>query len=385
MSRQWTACFRSALWIGSFISLIGLMNLSSHGEQTDGDADDSRDQLVLLTTGRMLTGRVTRNGGGYLVEQSNGRIQVAAEDVKFVVNDLREAYRKQRDSIVEPTPATHIALANWCISHRLHDEARDELKRCLKRDPENVEARRLLLRLTDTIRAGLPLRGDEVAPLKTQDGFVQPDVESLGGLSREAASQFTSRIQPLLLNKCGNASCHGMASSNTFKLTMSRGAGKGSRQNTERNLYETMRYVDLETVTNSRLLQVFQGSHGGKGTIFVGPAGAEQIKQIKAWVVSVVEEKQAEARKLEQRPRLATKVHSKYRVTQASAVVEKTSDSEGRGAPMKNDFEAPPLEPVVDKAKPRELKVDPTDAIELARERQDPFDPEVFNQRYRRP
>lgn len=384
MSRQWTACLRGTLWIGAFIAQVGLMNRSSFGQEAVGNSDDSREQLVLLKSDRMLVGRVSRNGGGYLIEQSNGRIQVAAEDVKFVVNDLREAYRKQRDSIVEPTPATHISLANWCISHRLHEEARDELKRCLKMDPDNVEARRLLLRLTDTIRAGLPPRFETVEPARTREGFQQPEVESLGGLSRETASLFTSRIQTLLLNKCGNASCHGMAAPNAFKLTMTRGAGKGSRQNTERNLHETLRYIDLETVADSQLLKAAQGSHGGKGTIFVGPAGAEQVKQLKAWALTVAEEKQAENRKLQTRPRLITKNHSKQRVTQVSATAGKTSNPDSDELSMTNDVDDAPLEPAADLAKPRELKVDPTDAMELAREPQDPFDPEVFNQRYRK-
>jgi len=361
------------------------MIATSRGQDRPSDeAEDARERLVLLTTGRMLTGKVSRNGGGYLIEQPNGRMQVSAEDVKFIVKDLREAYQKQRDSIVEPTPATHVALANWCISYGLHDEARDELKRCLKTDPENTDARRLLQRLTDTIRAGLPPRVEEAAPRKTADGFVQQDSESLGGLSRETATQFTSRIQPLLLNKCGNAGCHGFASSNQFRLTLARGAGKGSRQNTERNLSETLRYIDLDTVADSRLLRASQGAHGGKGTIFVGPAGADQMKSLRTWALAVAEEKQTEAQKLERRPRLASKGNSPHRVTQASATDEGTTISTKRESPKKLDSDDAAVTAMENSPRPRELKVDATDATELAREPVDPFDPEQFNRRFRR-
>lgn len=396
MFRHWTACLRSALWIGSFVAVLRLMNQSSLGQQDFGaKTDEARERLVLLTTGRMLTGQVTRNAGGYLVEQPNGRIQVLNEDVKFVVNDLREAYRKQRDSIVEPTPATHVALANWCISYRLHDEARDELKKCLKTDPENAEARRLLQRLSDTIRAGMPAKADEPQPRKTLEGFAQPSVESLGGLSRETASQFTSRIQPLLLNKCGNASCHAQGSANEFRLSMARGGAVGSRRNTEHNLAETLRYIDLEEVNNSRLLRTTKGSHGGKGTIFSGPGGAEQMKLLRAWALAVVEEKQAEAEMLEMRPRLAGKRRAKHRVIQASATGEtsvkvvKTSvnstDHPSTGVEVPDDEPHDEPRPLVDSpAKPRELRADPTDAVELAKEPSDPFDPDIFNQKIHR-
>ena len=362
------------------------MSASLHGQQrADADAADSEERLVLLVTGRMLTGQVSRNAGGYLIEQPNGRVQIPADEVKFVVKDLHEAYLKQRDSIVEPTPATHVALANWCISHRLHDEARDELKKCLKSDPDNSEARRLLQRLTDTIREGLPPKMDEAALRKTADGFIQPEVESLAGLSRETASQFTSRVQPLLLNKCGNASCHGASTSNAFRLTLSRGAGKGTRQNTEHNLSEALRYVDVDEVASSQLLRVSQGAHGGKGTIFVGPAGANQIQLLRNWAQSVAQEKRTEAKKLEDRPRLASKSHSKRFVTQASAEMEGDGKSFGRHAVATPETGEETLTEVVNSSKPGELKADPTDAVELAREPEDPFDPDQFNRRFRRP
>jgi hypothetical protein len=389
MSPYQKTCVRNAWWIGSLFACCCLASGDLRGVMGGDDSlDDARERLVLMTSGRILTGRVSRNGGGYLVEQPNGRVQVPLDDVRFVVNDLREAYRKQRDSVVAPTPGTYIALANWSISHRLYDEARDELKKCLKVDPENDDARRLLQRLADTLRANLPLRASDPLPLKTVDGFVQPDVASLGGLSRESAMQFTSRVQPLLLNKCGNAACHGVASSHEFKLTLARVGGHGSRQNSERNLAETMRYIDQENVTRSRLLAVSQGAHGGKGTIFVGPAGTEQFRLLRAWARTVVEEKQAEARELENLPQVVSRKNKRKRVTQASATRtesagtgrhERDHDSDDRDSDDEVLMHANHLE------EPRELKPDPTDAAALALEPVDPFDPDLFNRRLRRP
>ena len=76
-----------------------------------------------MNSGRILTGQVSRNAIGLSGRTAEWkRVQVVLEDIKFVANDLRDLYRKQRDSIVEPTPATHVALANWCIAYRLYDE-----------------------------------------------------------------------------------------------------------------------------------------------------------------------------------------------------------------------------------------------------------------------
>lgn len=388
MSPQRPACFRSALWIGSFIVCFGMMSELARGQSENRDSsDDSRERLVLLKSGRMLTGQVIRNAGGYLIEQAGGHVQIPVEEVKCIVKDLREAYYKQRDSIVEPTPATHLALAHWCISYRLYDEAGDELKKCLKSDPENEEARRLLQRLTDTIRATLPAQIVDPTPRKTAEGFLQHDVESLGGLSPEMAAQFTSRIQPLLLNKCGNARCHGTASSNKFQIVPSRVSGHGTRQGSERNLAEILRYIDTDNVAKSRLLSALQGAHGGKGTIFVGHSGTDQIKTLRTWVRTVAQEKRIEAEEIEQMARFAPKSKSKRRVVQASAKSEpldKEVDAAISNASFSQEVDDVATASDDESPQPKELRPDPTDAKALALEADDPFDPEQFNKRSRR-
>lgn len=367
-----------------------MMNVILRGDEESPpphDTEDTREQLVLFTNGRMLSGRVSRNGGGYLIEQANGRIQVPADDVKFVAKDLRDAYRKQRDSIVEPTPATHLALANWCISHRLLDEANDELKKCLNADPENQEARRLLQRLTDSFRTNLPPKVVEPMPLKTVDGFLQPEVESLGGLSKETAAQFTSRVQPLLLNKCGNASCHGSTSTNPFKLTPARLGSMGSRQNTERNLAETLKYLDMEDVASSHLLRATKGSHGGKGTIFIGPAGSDQMKQLREWALTVAKEKHAKDEEFNRHKERVVDSSPKKRnqkIVQAGhtdAEAKDGAESDTAAAAPTNDLDESAKR---DSARPRLLKPVPNDAKALALEPDDAFNPEDFNRRFRR-
>ena len=166
-----------ALSFGVALSLTAL-SLSARA-----DEGEVRERVIVMTSGRILTGQTTRNAGGWLVEHASGRVQVPGDQVKVVADSMRDAYRKQRDAIVEPTPATHVMLAQWCITYRLNDEARDELKKCLKRDPEHEEARKLLRRLDESLTAKTVTPQSTVLPLRTPDGFVVPDVESLGGLS----------------------------------------------------------------------------------------------------------------------------------------------------------------------------------------------------------
>lgn len=318
---------RAAFSIRSGLTLAGLACLSvAVLIVRSGLADDTEpsERVILMTNGRVLTGFASRNAGGWLVEQANGRVQVPIEQVNVVANNLADAYRKQRDAVVEPTPATHLALAQWCISYRLHNEARDELRKCVKLDPEHSAARKLLRRLDDMLDPPqVKTTPKDQIVLKTGDGFVVPDAESLGGLSNEAAAGYTLRIQPLLINKCGNASCHGSTTPaekpEGFHLIPVRPGTSGHRMYTERNLAEVLRYIDIQEPGLSPLVAIPQGTHAGSPSVFSGAAGNTQIKMLRAWIKTVAQEKRTEEEELLDRPSLATKKRPSQREGRGSA------------------------------------------------------------------
>jgi hypothetical protein len=365
--------------------------------------------VILMNTGRILTGFASRNAGGWIVEQPNGRVQVPLDQVNVVANSLVDAYRKQRDSVVKPTPATHMALAQWCISYRLHHEARDELKKCLTLDPDHTSARKLLRRLDDMLDPVEP-RKLPAAPNRTSDGFLVPDAESLGGLSTDAATTFTQRIQPLLINKCGNASCHGTTSSKVkvegFHLIPVRPGTTAHRLYTERNLAEVLRYIDLQEPGLSPLVAIPQGTHAGTAGVFHGTAGNGQIKMLRAWILAVAREKQAEEDELSLRPSIAAK---STRQTPASSSVDDSLNSEmdlpeaavltasGTDAPVRAAMKFNPGQVPGSNVgnSPAELTTDQRDAQPVSpgkgtasrseRTTDDPFDPDIFNRRFHSP
>lgn len=365
------------------LAAFGLSLVVSFALTARADDGGLRERVIVMNSGRILSGQMTRNAGGWLVEQSSGRVQVPEEQVKLVADNLRDAYRKQRDAIVEPTPATHIMLAQWCISYRLNDEARDELKKCLKRDPDHDEARKLLRRLDDTMIVRPVATTAISSPLKTPEGFVVPEVESLGGLSRETATAFTARVQPLLMNKCGNAACHGSASRGEFKLNSIRVGSNGHRMYTERNLAEALRYIDINDPALSPLIAVPQGSHGGTTAIFHGPQSAEQLKTLRSFIKMVAKEKQTEEQELAQRPSVLGKKKSSAGSIETTAA----SDSPLRDAAVKpaaHSLSATRPQAVfaneVRDDLPQTLPDD--DTIPLDEDTNDAFDPNVFNRRF---
>lgn len=320
-------------------------------------------QVLVLIDGRILRGGIFPQAGGYSVERPNGTLMINREQVRCVARDLPDAYRRQREGMTDPTASDLIQLAEWGISYRLYDNARDELKRALKRDPENETARLMLTRLEEQLLA--TRQPPSPAPLNGE-GYVVPQVESLGGLSRSAASQFTGRIQPLLVNKCGGASCHGGESPQDFRLTNVRLESANHRHAAERNLSAVLKQIDIHEPLRSPLLDVSRGAHGGMRTpLFTGAQGAEQQKLLKNWVQIVAKERQAEESTLAKRPAL------------------KPNDRASAGGVILASAQVSAAEP---QRLPESMPVVPAASdVELPmplRRFNDAFDPEAFNQKY---
>lgn len=341
------------------------------------DTSPSRtEQLVVMRDGRILQGVVQRHAVGYYVERSNGSILVPQEQVRCVARDLADAYRLQREQMLDPTSADLLRLAEWCISYRLYDEAQQELKRALRREPDNDTARRMLAKLEDRLMASPQL----AAPRARVDqlGLVMSDVESLGGLSKELAMEFTSRIQPLLINKCGNAACHGFSSRSDFRLTHVRNGSANHRLSSQQNLALVLKQIDLSNPKASPILQRTQGAHGGATfAIFSGAGGTAQRQTLENWVFAVVKEQQKEAEQLANRSPLKptkAKVNPTDEATETASTQVQPAKFETTVAPaiaesmhLQSLGEEAPSSPSEPATRPR---------------RNDAFDPEEFNRLY---
>jgi hypothetical protein len=263
-------------------------------------------QVLVMQSGRTLKGSVSRSPNGYVVEHAAGRLVVPFDEVRVVGDSLPDAYRRLRESFTEPTAATHYDLARWCWTHHLPDEARSELIMALDRDPDHDAARDLLERIDEHVAQSR--KKSAPADSRLVAGMEVPEVESLAGLSRETAARYTSRVQPLLMNKCGNASCHGTNSSQSLRLESVRGTGAGHRIHSERNLAALLEYIDVERPERSALLTALDGNHGGLNrSLFYGPSGERQVKLLKDWIHAAAKEKRNAGRQRDRQPSVLTK------------------------------------------------------------------------------
>jgi hypothetical protein len=350
------SCRRNAL-IAGVVLLTSLRHLSPlaaappDGLPPMADIDvppevphDAPQRVIVLHSGQTVIGDLEPRPGGYLVKQSGGLVVIPFTLIRLTARDLPDAYRKLQDTLHNPTAHQHIELARWCHSHKLYDSARAEIRRALILEPERRDARELLVQVERETSGELtvPVPRDAGPAV---DGFRTPRPESLAGLSPETVQTYVRRIQPLVMNKCGNARCHGAAASNDFRLTPVRQGMSGFQTFTEHNLTALLRQVSEVEFTDSPVVRSTIGPHGGvTRPLFTGRGAEQQRTDLLNWLERAARER----------------AHHAFVTGQPSSL---TDSAEPLAAPGGRD---PFLQQV------------------LAEELPDAFDPEEFNRRWRR-
>ncbi len=272
----------------SFIGPAG-SSVNSPSSLTPGE------RVLVLRTGRVMKGRIKMISTGWLVSTDRGNAVIPFEQVHFDADDLNSAYLRLRIQNGRPTVATHLRLAEWCLSQDILAEAARELRDALEKDPANETARLMLNRVDNEIHRRTPQpepseQPNDVVILRDREIEAPVDeVRSLSGLSPDTAREFVASIQPLLLNKCGNARCHGSAAKNEFKLTKLRSGSGNSRVVSERNLAAVLKDLQPGPNNRTRLTTIVRGTHAGK-TIFNGRYGAVQMATLQTWMKTAAKE-----------------------------------------------------------------------------------------------
>ncbi len=248
----------------------------------------SAEHVLVLRNGRIISGRVRLVDKGYQVERSGGRVVVPREFVEIEAKNLVDAYRKMRAAMPERTAARHVVLARWCLSYGLKSEAARELRDALRLAPMHRTAKSMVGRLDPTIRSRgtTPTTQATVATL-TRDAS---PVEPLGGLPTAAAVEFVRRVQPLLVNRCGNGSCHGSSTSRKFRLEPIGRDRSGFQVRTRRNLDAVLGQLDRTGAGRSRLLLYLRRGHGAsQRPLRVDRMNAKQVNVVEKWIAAVVD------------------------------------------------------------------------------------------------
>lgn len=243
-------------------------------------SESAPSKLIVLLDGRVIRGRITEVPGGYLVEDSRIHQVLPYASVRVAAASMDEAYVKQRDAMKQPTAGDHLQLARWCHDNQLPGPAAEQLAAALKLEPNRSEARALLLE----VAAASPGQfGDSI---ETSEAAAGPaSVMTAMGVTQGTQAEFVRRVQPILVNRCGNARCHGSASHNGLKLEYVRTGHRQQRSETERNLAAVLGQLDSKRPERSRLLSIPLAVGGPEHrNVFSGRGGKTQADHLRKWV-----------------------------------------------------------------------------------------------------
>ena len=278
-----------------------------------------------------------------------------------------------------PTANSHLDLARWCITNELEEEAKDELKDAIRLEPKRSEPKLMLQRLMSNSLNNQPTVTEKIQETLLSKQMSRSDeATSLSGISREQSAIFVRKIQPILLNKCGNASCHGSAAKSEFRLTQVSRRYGNHRVYAEKNLAEVLRWIDMDDPVRSQLLLKPETEHPQQGMlVFTGSAARKHKQLIQKWISDVVADR-IQQDKL-RRERLARRAQRRHGQAKQNLLDPNWGKPGVKQAAVKADptvlkgeisltagFEPPKLtdEEIEEMVQPKPI---------------DPFDPELFN------
>lgn len=340
---------------------------------------EPRQGVVVLTTGQVHSGLISEVPSGYRVDSKGGYAVFPFYQVRLTAESLATAYETLCDSRKNPTADDHLLLAEWCLKNELLEQARLEVASALKLEPLRSDARTLLRRLDERLGPSPhPELGTQRSAMDAATFQFRND-RSVDGLTRETHQVYVRRVQPLLMNKCGNARCHGNPTPRAeddgpperFQFVPVRNSSPSHRQTSERNLSAVLQFIDFDNPGKSPILVTSSSTTDVHGDVFRGATGKDQFRLLENWVRLAAREAAPAGIRPEGRNSHTAEMNAAIPAQEAGSVPELLPIQEGSA---ENDITVP--ERVRSLEEERRL----LDRIRQE-QRPDPFDPDIFNRR----
>lgn len=238
--------------------------------------------VLLLRNGHVLEGKITRVGDRYHLVVDGGAIQVRTSEVEFCCRDLEEGFVQKRARIQLGSVHDHLELAQWCQRHGLLGHAAEQLAEAMAVDPSHP-----MIPVVER-RVQLSLERDESTRPPAKPSVEAPSPDDLDrltqGMPPGLVESFTRTVQPLLLNHCSAAGCHGPRTESKFSLLRMPSGRPASRRLTQRNLHSTLQWIDRDNPDASPLLTAPVRAHGSAQEPIFTDHDLAKYQQIVRWV-----------------------------------------------------------------------------------------------------
>jgi hypothetical protein len=331
---------------------------------TGQDTLEVRAAALLLRNGEVLEGRISFEGDYCAVLMERGEIRIRREQIAGIESSLEAVYLNHISPKAPAGVQGHTERADWCLRHNLLGYAASEITLAMRLAPKSQR----VVALAQRLEAARRPPSTKAKPRKVAHRLpsAQQHVAAVHGKSLET---FTVAVQPLLLNRCANSTCHGRASKNEFRLDRGYEGRPITRSQTLANLNATLRFVDRKSPATSQLLTTPIRPHAkAKQAVFL-QQHRKQYEVLARWV----ERLGPEPRTAQDSAVASDNKSAKKIISQQQPVgINPTIDTLAR--PLNDADRKTSSAPAVRKA----VEAKQTQATDG----RDPFDPEEFNRLY---
>ncbi len=272
----------------------------------DSAIGQSTQAVVLLKNDRVLEGEVEKRGDSFALKIATAsQVMLPKDQVQYIGTSKLDLYQYKLRGILKPSAGDHFKLSRWCMVNGLLDEAVVHYLQAAAWNGDNPSVKRLAVELKEQLLKvpefrdylGLPAvdpsnQGGSAVSLAaarvTKGGAEESFVQQAGGVQelppQEVVAVFSERIQPILINRCSQAACHG--GQTKTPLRMIEPHSRFGPQTSTNNLKSVLAYVpDRDGI--SPLISYATRAHGLQRRPGVELAESQLLAELRNWVALV--------------------------------------------------------------------------------------------------
>ena len=254
---------------------------------------------ALLTNDSVMVGRIEQQGEAFRIKVNEGNeVRLPRNQVVAIGNSLSELYQFKKRSLPQfARGGDHAQLARWCLKVNLLTEAGEHYLIQAQSNPpkSNPSVKQLGEEIKDRmlqqndfriamgyppIQRNVPI----VDSLAQNSAVVQASTASNpgGAIPPRAQAKFAEQVQHILVNRCGQAACHGHATTTSFRLLEV--GGRDASAQTQANLDSVLRYINNDPQAKSLLIEYMTKSHGSMRSPAIGARESHLVQEVAGWV-----------------------------------------------------------------------------------------------------
>lgn len=257
--------------------------------------------VLLKETDRVLFGKVLQRAGFYEIEIApNSRVSIPTGKVAQVADSLEELYQTKRAGISQTSIGDHFQLTRWCLLNGLLSHAAEHYAIVARGNASHPRVKQLGIELEEQLLRDQGFRNylgleplaqpgdDPKVAVKSQADPAESSVvtastfETRSALHPKIAQHFADRIEPILLNRCSQAACHGVQGTSSLRLLEPH--GRTHAKTAADNLASVLKQVPNTPNQVAPLLHFATQAHGTQRAPAIAVTDAKLVQELQNWI-----------------------------------------------------------------------------------------------------